>query len=86
MPTLTQLLPKDTILRIGASGPMVKAVQLALAKFGYPLKGSGYFGTETLAAVRAFQARAGVNVDGAVGEQTAAALDRGLKSDRSRQP
>jgi len=86
MPTLTQLFPPKTVMRIGASGPMVKAVQKALATYGYPLSGTGYFGNATLTAVRSFQQRAGLKPDGEIGDDTIGALDRGLKSDLSKVP
>lgn len=63
-------------LRMGASGPAVEALQLALRDLGYALKGTGYFGPATDTAVETFQRRAGLKVDGWVGDKTAAAIDR----------
>lgn len=63
-----------TVLKIGDQGAAVREVQLALAKLGYPLKGTGYFGGATDAAVTAFQKRAGIVSDGEVGPATSAAL------------
>ena len=63
------------LLRIGASGDAVRQIQLALKQVGYSLSGTGWFGPATDAAVETFQRRAGLVVDGEVGERTAAALD-----------
>lgn len=78
MSTLEQLLPKGTILKIGSSGDLVRATQQALAKLGYPLTGTGYFGTATDTAVSAYQKRVGIKADGEVGPVTAKAIDAGL--------
>lgn len=66
------------ILRLGMSGPDVKELQLALAKLGYPLNGTGYFGSATDTAVEQFQRRAGLDPDGDVGTSTARAIDIAL--------
>jgi uncharacterized protein (TIGR02594 family) len=66
------------ILRMGDQGPAVGAVQLALAKLGYDLKGTGYFGGATDTAVNNFQERHGLEVDGEVGPETAKAIDIAL--------
>lgn len=70
------------ILRLGMSGPDVKELQLALAKLGYPLRGTGYFGTATDTAVEQFQRKAGLDVEGDVGTLTATAIDRALGEPR----
>lgn len=62
------------MLKLGSSGLEVKDVQLALAKLGYPLKGTGYFGNATYTAVRAFQKVKGLKIDGEVGPETTKAL------------
>ncbi len=62
-------------IKLGQSGEGPRAVQLALKARGYPLNGTGYFGTATDTAVEAFQKRNGLTVDGVVGNRTAAALD-----------
>jgi uncharacterized protein (TIGR02594 family) len=50
-------------------------IQKALAQLGYtPGPLDGVWGRQTAAAVRAFQAKAGLEVDGVVGPQTLAAL------------
>lgn len=66
------------ILRKGAQGADVKELQLALRKLGYPLNGTGYFGTQTDTAVEEFQRKAGIDPDGDVGTMTARAIDAAL--------
>jgi uncharacterized protein (TIGR02594 family) len=64
------------LYRFGDSGDAVKAIQIALRdKGGYALKGTGYFGTQTDAAVEDFQERNGLTKDGVFGPKTAAKLD-----------
>lgn len=77
---ISSLIPKNVFFKLGSAGPTVKQIQIALAQLGYPLTGTGYFGNATDTAVEAFQRRAGQTVDGAVGEKTAAAIDRALGS------
>lgn len=62
------------MLRIGSTGDEVKKLQIRLAKLGYPLKGTGYFGAATDAAVSDFQKRNGLEADGRVGPMTERAL------------
>lgn len=63
------------VLRQGATGPAVQALQAALKqKHQYSLAVDGVFGPNTAAAVRAFQAHKGLAVDGVVGPQTWTAL------------
>jgi uncharacterized protein (TIGR02594 family) len=64
------------VIQQGASGPLASIIQLALRDLGYPLKGTGYFGPGTETAVRAFQRKSGLVVDGDVGPLTAAAIDK----------
>jgi uncharacterized protein (TIGR02594 family) len=66
------------MLELGDQGDAVRAVQLALAKLGYDLQGTGYFGPGTKIAVKRFQAKHGIEVDGLVGAETARAIDRAL--------
>lgn len=62
-------------LRMGASGDAVRQVQLALKERGFPLTGTGYFGSATDVAVESFQRSIGLKIDGVVGIDTATALD-----------
>ena len=58
-------------LRIGATGPLVKAWQGFLRGQDFDPGGTdGYFGEKTLAATVAFQAGRGLKADGVVGQQT----------------
>lgn len=61
--------------RQGSSGTTVRTIQDKLYRWGYfdgPV--DGIFGTKTAAAVRSFQSKNGLAVDGIVGAQTLAAL------------
>lgn len=63
------------LLRKGAQGAPVAEVQRALAEKGFnPGPADGIFGKQTSAAVRAFQASAGLKADGVVGPMTRGAL------------
>lgn len=56
----------------------IKDIQTALARLGYtPGPIDGIWGRQTLAAVKAFQAKRGLHVDGVVGPLTRAALFAG---------
>jgi hypothetical protein len=61
-------------LRKGDKGTAVAALQRALSTLGHPVGDDGDFGSKTEAAVRAFQAAAAIDVDGAVGPQTKRAI------------
>lgn len=63
-------------------GPAVAILQQAFIDLGFPMPGStksgkpdGIFGQETLKAVRAFQTKHALSVDGVVGNQTMTKLD-----------
>lgn len=70
--------PVDSVIvRPGTSGPAVVAVQVALVGQGYPIATDGTYGPRTEAAVRDFQARNGLEVDGISGPATQHALGIG---------
>lgn len=77
MPTIASLV-STKVLKLGMSGPDVKELQLALAKLGYPLNGTGYFGIGTDTAISSFQRKVGLSPDGDVGTATAQAIDKAL--------
>jgi len=63
------------VLKLGSSGPDVKALQQRLKDLGFDPNGiDGNFGSGTEKAVRAFQQANGLGVDGKVGPSTSAAL------------
>ena len=64
-------------LRYGSRGSQVKALQALLNRHGAGLPTTGYFGNMTLSAVKDFQRRNGLGVDGIAGPATAGALQRG---------
>lgn len=67
-------LPNWGILKRGMISPQVKELQTQLNKFGYNLAVDGSFGQATENAVKDFQKKKGLIVDGIVGEQTKKAL------------
>ena len=54
----------------GAAGTDVNAFQRQLKALGYLSKVTGYYGDETIAAVKAFQKQNGLGMDGKAGQQT----------------
>ena len=68
---------KRPVLWRGTSGSAVEVLQARLRKLGYPVPLDEDFGAATELAVRAFQQRAGLKVDGIVGPATFAALYAG---------
>lgn len=63
-------------LRFGDFGELVRDLQKKLIGHGYNLTVDGDFGPVTLGAVKAFQASAGLVVDGIVGPNTFIGLER----------
>lgn len=66
--------PGATLLRVGDRGDAVRDLQERLTQCGCTATLDGCFGEETLTAVREFQARRGVRVDGICGSETWGAL------------
>lgn len=65
----------QSTLRKGSKGPFVVELQNHLNLLGYgPLKADGIFGAGTDAAVRAFQTKCGLSVDGWAGPRTLDAI------------
>ncbi|NLW22040.1 MAG: spore cortex-lytic enzyme [Tissierellia bacterium] len=74
------------VLYWGTQGQDVKNVQWQLVKWKYLIGPvDGIYGPETYRAVRRFQAKNGLKVDGVVGPQTAAALGIRLSGTRAAQ-
>ncbi len=62
------------IIRLGATGELVTELQTALAAKGLAVKADGDFGPATFAALKKYQASAGIPSDGICGPATWAAL------------
>lgn len=71
------------MLRRGMRGAAVETLQRALNRYGASLTVDGDYGLLTQNAVQAFQAANGLEVDGKVGRNTAAALNSGSAKDAS---
>lgn len=72
------------VLKQGMSGTQVRTLQTKLNNWGYNAgKVDGIFGRNTTAAVRRFQQKNGLAVDGIVGKKTAAALGMQLSASGS---
>jgi len=67
-------------MRMGATGDVVRQIQLALKARGYPLTGTGYFGPQTDTSVEEFQRKNNIPVTGVVDAATARLLDRTVAS------
>lgn len=73
--------PSKPTLKYGSKGKAVRDLQETLLALGYKLPrfgADGDFGSETEAAVKAFQKKQGLEVDGIVGPLTHTSLDRAL--------
>jgi peptidoglycan hydrolase-like protein with peptidoglycan-binding domain len=72
----------EPVLRPGASGEAVRELQQALKGLGYDHGAvDGQFGARTEAAVKAFQKKQGLTVDGVVGDITWLNIDEADMSD-----
>ncbi len=77
-PVLEACFDNERLLKVGASGPAVEKIQLALIDLGFPLPRfgvDGIFGSETRAAVQDYQRAKGLVADGIVGPITMGSLD-----------
>jgi cell wall-associated NlpC family hydrolase len=61
---------KHYTLLQGTSGDDVDSLQRQLIDLGFMDKASGYYGTETIEAVKAFQKRNNLTIDGKTGQET----------------
>lgn len=68
----------NVTVRSGATGNLVKAVQVQLRRNGHSVTVDGSFGPATLSAVKAFQKAKGLTVDGVVGANTWRGLIAGV--------
>lgn len=64
------------VLRTGSKGPQVKELQTLLKEKGYSISTDGIYGPRTENAVRLFQQKSGLNVDGITGRRTLQALGK----------
>ncbi|MEO8935532.1 MAG: peptidoglycan-binding domain-containing protein [Burkholderiaceae bacterium] len=82
-PVLEACFDNERVLTTGSSGEAVRRIQQALMDAGFPLPKfgvDGKFGSETRAALRDFQAGAGIKIDGIVGPETMQSLDTRFSS------
>lgn len=70
-------------LKKGSSGSDVKELQKELQKAGYKIDADGKFGPKTEAAVKDYQQKKGLAVDGIVGDKTKSSM--GLATDKGTQ-
>ena len=73
--TIFKMHEVSALSKYGSSGKEVKQIQTKLKNWGY-YKGNidGIYGSQTLKAVKDFQKKNGLTVDGIVGDKTLAAL------------
>lgn len=85
--SILPVLSAQAALRRGSSGDEVTAIQKRLKQWGYYTGViDGVYGPATEKAVRYFQQKNGLAVDGVVGEKTAAALGLNLSAAKSSSP
>ncbi|MFZ9889537.1 MAG: peptidoglycan-binding domain-containing protein, partial [Myxococcota bacterium] len=69
-PTEAEVAQPERVLRRGATGDDVRALQEKLAAAGYRVTADGVFGPRTEETVKRFQRSQGLAIDGAVGPIT----------------
>lgn len=75
--SVSTLVNKTHLLRIGARGAAVTQLQQFLSAIGHDVGAAdGIFGPKTLAGLRQFQERQGLNPDGVIGSKTRNAIHR----------
>lgn len=75
--SVATLVGTKSLLRIGARGGAITQLQQFLTAIGHDVGGTdGVFGPKTLAGIRQFQERQGLNPDGIVGQRTRSAIAR----------
>ena len=72
----SDIIKKSGNLGVGSNGDGVKMLQETLNGLGYNIAVDGVFGSETQDAVKKYQQANGLDVDGVVGVNTSAALDK----------
>ena len=75
-----------TTLKYGSKGDEVSSLQQMLNNYGYGLAVDGSYGPLTQAAVRDYQAKNGLSVDGIVGVNTWGALNSNCQAPPRRHP
>lgn len=75
---MAEVKPADSILRRGSKGPFVTELQANLNQLGYSVKVDGNFGAGTESAVKAFQKKKGLDVDGWAGPRTVTAIGEAI--------
>lgn len=74
------------VLKHGASGDEVIALQKSMVQLGYDLEIDGKFGEATKSAVLHLQEKFGYDVDGAVGDGTRHCIDKRIKEGWVKEP
>jgi peptidoglycan hydrolase-like protein with peptidoglycan-binding domain len=70
---------RGRLLKKGARGKTVRALQLYLRSQGHDIKADGIFGDNTLAALKGYQKAAGLATDGKAGVKTFGAIRKGIE-------
>ena len=75
--SVSTLVDGSGLLRIGDRGTAIRQLQQFLSAIGHDVGGAdGVFGSKTLAGIRQFQERHGLNPDGVIGFKTRSAISR----------